>query len=249
MEIIGLSLPIVKPGDDLASMIFKASEKIGGIRDGDVIIVSSKVVATAQNRLTDLGRIRPSIRAKKIASISGQPPEFVELVLREADKVLKLGHGAILTLKDGLLCANAGADLSNVPKGKAVLMPSKPDKSAGDIRKKLFTKTKAKIGVVISDSVVHPLRLGTVAQAVGASGIEPVMDCRGDPDIYGKPLRITFRAIADQLATAAQLVMGEAGERVPVAIVRGANFELVKRPRRSPKISPRGCIYRGVLKL
>lgn len=242
MEIIGLGLPTVKPGDDLASMILDASEKIGGLLRGDVVVVSSKAVATAQGRMRDLSGIRPSTRARRMASVSGQPPEFVELVLREADRVLNVVDGAILTLKDGLLCANAGADLSNAPTGKAVLMPSKSDKAAEDIRKRLSKKTDGKIGVVVSDSVVRPLRLGTVAQAVGVAGIEPVADCRGKRDIYGKPLRVTFRAVADQLATAAQLVMGEAGEGVPVAVVRGASVEF-KASGRSPKIPPSRCIY------
>lgn len=249
MRIIGLSLPLVEPGDDLPSLLLEAADQIGGLCDEDVVVVSSKVVAVASGRIRELSRVRPSARAKKIAARSGQPPEFVELVLREADKVLRVCKGAMLTIRDGLICANAGADLSNAPAGKAILMPANANKSAEEIRQALKTGSGANVGVIISDSVVHPLRLGTVGQAVGTAGIEPVIDCRGQLDLFKKPLRITFRAIADQLASAAEAVMGEAGERIPAAIVRDAGVKLVDRPSLAPKISHRKCIYYGGAKL
>jgi len=245
---MGLSLPIVESGDDLPSMIVKAADQIGGMRDGDAVVVSSKVVATANGRVRDLSRIRPSARARKIAAKSGQSPEFVELVLREADSVLRVCSGVILTIKNGLISANAGADLSNAPKGKAILMPASPGRSAEEIRQAIKAATGAKVGVVISDSIVHPLRLGTAGQAVATAGMEPVVDCRGEKDIYGNPLKITFRALADQLATAAELAMGEAGERVPVVVVRDAGIRLAEKPRMTPKISPKKCVYFGGLK-
>ncbi|MGC8816681.1 MAG: coenzyme F420-0:L-glutamate ligase [Candidatus Hadarchaeum sp.] len=248
MEVFGLSLPLVEPGDDLPSMILKAADQIGGLRDGDIVVVSSKVVAVAEGRIKELSKIRPSPKAEKIAAKSGQPPELVELILREADRVLKVHRGVLLTIKDGIICANAGVDLSNAPTGKAILLPRHPEKTAERLRLALTSGSGAKVGVVISDSVVHPLRLGTTGQAIATAGIEPVIDCRGKPDLYGKPLKLTYRAIADQLASAAQLVMGEAGERVPVAVVREAEVELVNRPRWSPKIPPRECLYYGARK-
>lgn len=247
MQVIGLSLPVVKQRDDLPPMILKAADKVGGLRDGDVLVVSSKIVAMAQGRVRELAKIKPSARAKKIAAKSGQAPEFVELVLSEASRVLKVCKGAILTIKDGLICANAGADISNAQKGQAILLPANPNRAAEGLRQALSVGSKAKIGVVISDSVVRPLRLGTVGQAIGVAGIEPVIDCRGQADIYGKRLKITFRAIADQLATAAQLVTGEAGERIPVVIVRDVFVKFVKKPKHSPKISQKRCIYYGEL--
>ncbi len=249
MQVMGLSLPLVEVGDDLASMILKAADQIGGLRNGDVVVVASKVVAAAEDRFRDLSRIRPSARAKKFAARSGQTPEFVELILREADSVLRVCRGAILTTKDGLACANAGADLSNAPTGKAILLPAKPDKSAEALRQALAVGAKVKVAVILSDSVVRPLRLGTVGQAIGTAGLEPVIDCRGRLDLYGKPLKITFRAIADQLASAAEVVMGEAGERVPVAVIRDAEVKVVERSRLSPKITPGECIYCAGLKL
>lgn len=248
MRVLGLSLPLVKPGDDLPEMIVDAAKQVGGLRDGDVVVVSSKVVATAQGRSKELARVRPSARAKKIARRSGQTPEFVELVLREAGQILGVSEGVILTVKNGVICANAGVDASNAPPGHAMLMPTNPDQAAEELRLALAEKANARTGVIISDSNVKPLRLGTVGQAIGVAGIEPVIDCRGQPDLYGKPLRITFRAMADQLATAAQAVMGEGAERVPVAVVRDIKVELVEKPKHSPKISPKKCIYFGSLK-
>lgn len=249
MEVLGLSLPLVEPGDDLPSLILKAADQIGGLHDGDVVVVASKVVAVAAGRIRELARVRPSTKARKMAKRSGQIPEFVELVLREADRVLRVCRGAILTIKDGIICANAGVDLSNAPAGKAILLPRHPDKAAESLRLALSSGSGARVGVIIADSVVHPLRLGTVGQAIGTAGLEPVIDVRGRPDLYGKPLKITYRAIADQMASAAQVVMGEAGERIPVAVVREAEVELVDKPRTSPKIPPRRCIYFGGLKL
>ncbi|MDI6643171.1 MAG: coenzyme F420-0:L-glutamate ligase [Candidatus Hodarchaeaceae archaeon] len=243
MRILGLSLPLVKPGDDLPAMILDAAQQVGGLRDGDVVVVSSKVVATAQGRVMELAKVRPSARAKKIAAKSGQALEFVELVLREAGQILGVSKGVILTVKNGIVCANAGVDASNAPPGHVVLMPAKPDRAAEKLRLALASKANAMIGVIISDSSVKPLRLGTVGQAIGVAGMEPVIDCRGQPDLYGKPLRITFRAIADQLATAAQVVMGEGNERMPVVVVRDVKAELVEKPKLLPKISPKRCIY------
>lgn len=249
MRVLGLNMPLIKPGDDLSAMIARATEQVGGLRDEDIIVISSKVVATVQGRVRELARVRPSARAKKIAAKSGQDPEFVEFVLREAGSVLNISKNVILTLKSGVICANAGVDNSNVPPGHVVLMPTNPNRVARELQRAIEQRTNARVGVIITDSNVKPLRLGTVGQAIGVTGLEPVVDCRGQHDLYGKPLRITFRALADQLATAAQAVMGEAAEGIPVVVVRGAGVEFVEKPKRSPKISPKQCIYFNGLKL
>ena len=248
MQVLGLDMPIISAGEDLPGAIVKASERIGGLRDGDVVVVASKVLATSQRRLVKLAEIKPSQRAKKLAERTKLKPTFVELVLREADVILGVARRAILTLKAGIPCANAGVDESNAPRGHVVLPVLDPDRAAVQIRKSLFEQTGAKVGVIIADSIVRPLRLGTVGQAVGVAGIEPVEDCRGKRDLYGRTLRVTFRAIADQIATAAELEMGEAGERVPVAIVRGAKIKPVERPKRSPEVSPKRCLYLASMK-
>ena len=197
MRVLGLNMPLIKPGDDLSAMIARATEQVGGLRDEDIIVISSKVVATVQGRVRELARVRPSARAKKIAAKSGQDPEFVELVLREAGSVLNISKNVILTLKSGVICANAGVDNSNVPPGHVVLMPTNPNRVARELQRAIEQRTNARVGVIITDSNVKPLRLGTVGQAIGVTGLEPVVDCRGQHDLYGKPLRITFRALAD----------------------------------------------------
>jgi len=249
MRVLGLDMPLIKPRDDLPAMILKASEQIGGLKDGDVIVLASSVVATAQGRLRKLASVRPSKRAKLLAKRTGLMPEFVELVLREADQVLGTTKLAVLTLNDGRLCANAGVDSSNAPPGQVVLMPVKPNQAARAILHALKRQVNVRLGVIITDSHIQPLRLGTIGQAVGVAGIEPVIDCRTKPDLFGKPLRITFRAVADQLASAAQAVMGEAAEQVPVVVVRGAGVVFVEGAKTSTKISPKRCIYVDSLKL
>jgi len=242
-------MPLIKSGDDLSAMIARAAEQVGGLRDGDIIVISSKAIATVQGRVRELASVRPSTRARKIAAKSGQDPEFVELVLREAKRVLSISKDVILTLKSGVICVNAGVDSSNAPPGHAMLMPINPNRAARELQQTIARRTNARVGVIITDSNVKPLRLGTVGQAIGVAGLEPIIDCRGQHDLYGKPLRVTFRALADQLATAAQAVMGEAAEGVPVTVVRGAGVELVEKTKRSPKISPKRCIYSNMLKL
>jgi len=242
-------MPLIKPGDDLPAMILKTSEQVGGLKDGDVIVLASSAVATAQGRLRKLASIHPSKRAKLLARRCGLEPEFVELMLREADKVLGTSKLSVLTLKDGRLCANAGIDGSNAPQGQVVLMPIKPNRTAREILQALKQHVNARLGVIIADSHIQPLRLGTVGQAVGVAGIEPAMDCRGQLDLFGKPLKITFRAVADQLASAAQLAMGEAAERVPAVVVRGASVTFTEKAKTSPKIAPKRCIYMNSLKL
>ena len=246
MRVLELQTPLVKPGDDLPALVLEAAKQVGGLCDGDVVVIASSAVATAQGRLKRLSEVRPSRRAKLLAKRSSLEPEFVELVLREAEKVLGAGKGVLLTLKGGRLCVNAGVDHSNVPQGYALLLPKDPKKAAGEILRALKPQG-ARIGVIIADSHVQPLRMGTVGQALGVAGIEPVLDCRGQLDLFGKPLRMTYRAIADQLATAAQVVMGEAAERGPVVVVRGANLAFTDRAKLSPRISPKRCIYAKAL--
>jgi coenzyme F420-0:L-glutamate ligase len=249
MRVLGLSMPLITPGADIASMILRASEQVGGLRDRDIVVISSSALATAQGRVKKLASVRPSPRAKQLAKRSDLEPEFVEIVLREADKVLGVAKGAIATLKDGMLCANAGVDHTNAPLGSVTLMPEKPDQAAEEILRALKKRVEGRLGVIIADSHVQPLRLGTVGQAIGVAGMEPAIDCRGKRDLYGRRLRITFRGIADQLASAAQVEMGEADERVPAVVIRWAKVEFTDQPRTSVKIQPNKCLFFAALKL
>ena len=248
MQIMGLRTPVIKPNDDLPEIIAKAAKKIGGLKDGDVLIIASSAVSTAQGNLRKLMEVKVSERARKLSKESGLDEQFVEVIIEEADRVLSVGEKCLLTLKDGMIRINAGVDRTNAPLGHVVLSPRNVERTANDILRALQQRTGKKIGVIIADSHVQPLRLGTVGQAIATGGIKPVIDCRRKRDIYGRPLRMTFRAIADQLASAAQVVMGEAAERIPAVIVRGADVKFSKT-RISPKIEPKRCIYANLLGL
>lgn len=243
VEIIGLRLPIVSPGDDLVEKILKASEKLGGIRNGDILVVSSKVVAMVEGRIIRLKGVQPSPRARALARRARIPASLAEIVMKEADEILGIGRGAILTLKRGSLCANAGVDLSNAPPGFAVLLPSDPNMAAEKIRDEIMKRSGSKVGVVISDSTVRPLRLGTVGHAIGYAGFEPVIDCRGSPDLFGRRMRITFISLADLLASAAELVMGETSERKPAVIIRGLRVRFTEHPKLSPIVDRKRDLY------
>ena len=246
VELLPLKLPIVRPGDDLAKLLVKASKVYGGFRKGDILVVCSKVVATSQGRLVKLKEIKPSSKARKLSEKTGLEAPLVELVLREADAVLGTTRGAILTVKDGAPLANAGIDRSNSPPGTASLLPT--PSAAGELRERIHELTGRWIGIIISDSAVRPLRKGTVGQAIQWAGIEPIEDCRGKKDLFGRKLRITFRCLVDQLASAAELLMGESNERIPAVIVRGSGLIAAHCPKSSPKIPPHRCLYFSCLK-
>ena len=246
IELLPLKLPVVRPGDDLAGLLVEASKAYGGFRKGDILVVCSKVVSASQGRIVRLEEVRPSKRARELSKKTGLEPPFVELVLKEADAILGTTDGVILTIKDGMPLANAGIDRSNSPPGTVSLLPA--GSSAKELRDRIRKLTGRWVGVIISDSVVKPLRKGTVGQAVQWAGIEPVEDCRGRKDLFGRRLRITFRCLADQLASAAELLMGESDERTPAVIVRGSRLTLTHRPKSSPKIPPHKCLYFSLLK-
>ena len=249
VELIGLRLPVVRPGDNLAEMIVRAGRRSGGFRNGDILVVSSKAVATAEGRVVRLEEVRPSARARRLAVRAGISPELAEVVLGEADEILGVGGGAVLTFKNGALCANAGVDLSNAPPGCAVLLPADPGSSAERIRREVLRATGRRIGVVISDSAVRPLRRGTIGQAIGFAGFEPVIDCRGVLDLFGRRMRLTFIALADLLASAAELLMGETAGRIPAVIVRGVKTKLSDSPRLSPAVGRDEDLYSPIFRL
>jgi coenzyme F420-0:L-glutamate ligase len=246
MQIIGLQTPVIKPDDDLPEIILGAAGKVSGFKDGDVLVIASSAVATAQGNLRKLAEVEVSEQAKKLSKESGLDARFVEVVLQEADRVLSAGEMCLLTLEDGMIRVNAGVDRTNAPPGHVVLTPRDVEQVAGDILRTLQQQTGKKIGVIIADSHIQPLRLGTVGQAIATAGLKPVIDCRKQQDLYGRPLRMTFRAVADQLASAAQVVMGEAAERAPAVIARGTGVRF-SRAKISPKIEPRRCIYASLL--
>jgi coenzyme F420-0:L-glutamate ligase len=246
VELLPLKLPIVRSGDDLARLLVTASKAYGGFQEGDILVVCSKAVSISQGRIIRLEEVGPSKRARELSKKTGLEPPFVELVLREADAVLGASDGVILTIKDGMPLANAGIDHSNSPPGTVSLLPT--GSAARKLRERIHRLTGRWVGVIISDSVVKPLRRGTVGQAIQWAGVEPVEDCRGRKDLFGRRLQITFRCLVDQLASAAELLMGESNERTPAVIVRGSGLTLTHRPSLSPRIPPRKCLYFSLLK-
>lgn len=222
MEVFGIKTPLVKEGDDLVSLAISCSNEAGNpIRDGDIVIFSAKAVGTSQGRLVDLSKVKPTMRAKRIAARHRLDPRFTQVIIQEADSILGGVDMALLTVKKGVLTANAGADQSNAPLGYAALWPKDPQSSAEEIRQG-FRSRGLDVGVMVIDSRTMPLRMGSSAVALGAAGIVPVEDLRGKKDLFGRAMRIKRAALADELAAAANLVMGETSESTPIAVARGA---------------------------
>jgi len=217
-------LPLLKKGDDLAKIIVTNATKLGvGIRNRDLVVIGQKAVSKAEGRIVDIDNVSPSARAAKIAKKTGKSPGFVEIVLRESSKVLRADKDAfIVRTRRGATCLNAGVDKSNV-KGDSTyaLLPQDPDASARRLRKRIRQLTGRQVAVVICDTRSRPFRKGQVEESIGVAGLNPLIDYRGQKDLFGYTLRFKNVAIADELASAAELVMGQGRERTPVAIIRG----------------------------
>jgi coenzyme F420-0:L-glutamate ligase/coenzyme F420-1:gamma-L-glutamate ligase len=227
-------LPLVQPGDDLAPLVLRGLELAGLVlRDHDVLVVTSKIVSRSEGRFVDLAAVAPSPRATDLAHATGRDPRQVELILRESVRVSRAAPGVLVVRhRLGFVVANAGIDCSNaLPAGASpgsgpwvLLLPEAPDASAARLRRALHAASSARIGVVISDSFGRPFRLGTVGAAIGAAGLPPLWDRRGEPDLFGRRLEHTVTALADQVAAAADLVAGQAAEGRAVVHVRGLTF-------------------------
>jgi len=228
VQIIGVrGLPIIKAGDNLAELICQAAEKQGTpIQDGDIIVVSHIIVSKAEGRVVDLNRVEPSQFAAQLAEELNKDPRLVEVILRESMGIIRMGDGKLITkTKHGFICANSGVDKSNVPgQNNVALLPKSPDDSARKIREEIKRITGKDVAVIISDTHGRPLREGGINIAIGVAGIKPIRDRRGEKDLFGYTLRVKRTAIADELASAAELVMGQANEGIPAAIIRGYGY-------------------------
>jgi len=221
LEIIPVSLKKeIEPGDKLADLI---SSKIK-LEDGDIIIVSQKIVSKQEGRIVNLSLVIPSILAAGLASEYQKSPQIVETILSETKRIVRMENGILISeTKHGFVCANAGVDESNVAEGYATLLPEDPDKSAKNLQEQIQKKSGKKIVVLISDTFGRPFRMGQTNCAVGISGIEPIIDYAGTKDDFDRVLRVTAIAIADELCAASELVMGKT-LRCPVAVVRNYNY-------------------------
>jgi len=228
VQVIGVrGLPLIKAGDDLGALISGAAEKQKTpLKDGDVIVVTHVVASKAEGNLVSLDEVVASEFAKSVAKQVGKDPALVEVILRESRSIRRMGDGHLITeTKHGFVCANAGVDQSNVAGDRVVAtLPKNPDRSARLIRKRIKKLTGNDVAVIVSDTHGRPFRMGEINIAIGVAGMLPIRDRRGETDLFGYVLRVKQTAIADELASAAELVIGQAREGIPVAIIRGYEY-------------------------
>ena len=238
------NFPRVKPGDDIAALIVKSVKDSGIVpANSDVFVIAQKIVSKAEGRYVDLAEITPSQRASDLAAATHKDPRLVEVILSESTEVVRHREGVIIVAhRLGFVMANAGIDRSNVDRNsgteRVLLLPENPDGSCAALKAQLDAAFGVRLGVVINDSFGRPWRNGVVGVALGAAGIPALQDMVGKPDLFGRPLQVTEIAVADQIAAAASLVMGEADEGIPVVHIRGlslapphANAAALVRPK------------------
>lgn len=230
IRVIALTgIPLIQPGDDLAQLLGDAIERAGGLHERDVVVLAQKIVSKAEGRYVDLETVTPSAYAREVAAQCDKDPRLIEVILSESSAVVRVRPGLIITRhRLGFVSANAGVDRSNVaPDGidRVLMLPENPDRSAQQIRSILRDRFGFDLGVIIADSHGRPHRMGTVGVAIGLSGLPGVEDWRGRQDLFGYTLQHTEVGTADQIAAAATLMLGQAAEAIPAAIVRGAIFE------------------------
>lgn len=242
VELIGIvGLPEVREGDDLVGLLVRAlGRQHEHLQSRDVLVITQKIVSKAEGRVRALSQVRPSGAARRLARAARKDPRLVELILAESKRIVRMAAGVLITeTRHGFVCANAGVDQSNVKRGYAALLPNNPDRSARVIQKRLGESSGADVAVVISDTFGRPWREGQTDVAIGVAGLSPLKDYRGERDQYGYELKVTAMAVADELASAAELIMGKTA-RIPAVIIRGYRYlqtpgsarELVRKPAR-----------------
>lgn len=231
LELIALDgVPLVEAGDDLVAITLEALARTElSLTDRDVLVFAQKIVSKSEDRMVRLDSVTPSPRARELAHIAEKDPRLVELILGESREVLRVRAGVIVVEDTrGLVLANAGVDGSNVNADggddHVLLLPADPNASAAHLREELRAHTGRDVGVVINDSIGRAWRNGTIGTAIGVSGVPGLLDLRGTPDLFGRVLRTTDLALADEIASAASLVMGQAGEGRPIVLARGVPY-------------------------
>jgi len=221
------AIPLIAPNDDLVSLIVEGLNGLGReFLSGDILVLAQKVVSKAEGRTIDLNQVTPSPRALEIASECEKDPREVELILSESTEILRIAPNLVIAAhRTGVILANAGLDRSNVESGdgeeNVLLLPADPDQSCRTIRDRLREETGTDVAVIISDSLGRPWRLGTTGVAIGAAGLPALLDLRGDTDLFGRELKISQQAIADELAAAAALLQGQGADGQPAVVIRG----------------------------
>lgn len=211
----------IEPDDNIAELIIASEE----IHNGDILVIAQKIISKQEGRIVDLSSVVPSLLAEGISSEYEKNSRIIELILNESKQIIRMERGILIVeTKNGFICANAGIDESNVKDGFATLLPLNSDKSAENIRKEILKKINKTVSVIIADTFGRPFRMGQTNCAIGISGMNPILDYAGTKDSFEKTLRITAIAIADELCSAAELVMKKA-TNCPVAVIRGYDFK------------------------
>jgi len=224
MTIEVIPLPInreIDIEDNLVSLVASSKQKL---QDGDILVLSQKIISKQEGRIVNLSTVIPSILALGIGSEYDKDPKLVEVILSESKRIVRMENGIIIVeTNNGFICANAGVDESNVGEGYATLLPLDPDKSARIIQNEIFKKTGKKIAVLISDTFGRPFRMGQTDCAIGVAGMDSIIDYQGRKDTYGRLLKVTAIAVADELCSASELVKGKLNSS-PAAIIRNYKF-------------------------
>lgn len=241
-------LPIKTRRFDSPFDIFDVLESYlkGVLMSGDVIVLSSKFVSLSEGSFLDLSRVRPSPESKELSEKFNLDREFAEVIQRESDDIISGVSGFLLCVKSNMLCPNAGVDKSNIQKGRVVIYPRDPGEAALLIRDEMKFRLGVDVGVVLSDSRLMPMRKGTIGVALASAGLEGLVDMRGRKDLFGKVLRVTVQSLADDLCSAAQPLMGESNEAVPIVLVRGLSKSFLSHSLYNMEdfgISRNQCVY------
>ncbi len=249
MELFSIRLPLIKKNDPLLQIIIQTVKDQGkSLIEGDIIVIAEKVIATSQGRVIKLAEVENvSEQAKELAKEYDMDERYVELILKEASMILGGMRHVILAKVNDFLIANAGIDQSNAGIGNVVLLPKNLKEVVWNFWKELRKEFRINnFGVIIADSRVQPLRKGTIGIAIATAGFEPIEDLRGQPDLFKRPMEITMRAIADDLASAAQFLLSEADQQTPVVIIRNSKVEFTEKPQLTPEMAPEECLYMNI---
>ncbi len=242
-----LSRSIINEGSSVLASFWEAIESMGfSLKKGDVVVISSKVVSMEERRLVDLSTVTPSEAALDLANKTTLSPEVVQLILNESEEeIIGYMNKSILVRSKYGIFSNAGVDTSNVPKGHALLLPEDCNRTALRYYNEIKEKVGLRIPVILVDTKSIPLRWGSMGVAIGYAGLKPLIDYRGQVDLFGNEIKFSMRGIADNLATMGTIVMGEIAERTPFAVIRGVEFELAENQDTKLDIEPENCLYFG----